>query len=49
MSRFMLQQAGWRLVYRDPVAALFARADSPAAHSAGVPVTRDKAPPSLFP
>jgi hypothetical protein len=49
LYRFMLQQAGWRLVYRDPVAALFARADSPAAHSAGVPVTRDKAPPSLFP
>ncbi|HVA80278.1 MAG TPA: hypothetical protein VNF29_05090, partial [Candidatus Binataceae bacterium] len=47
--RFMLRQAGWRLVYRDPVAALFARADSPAAHIAGVPVLRDEAPPSLFP
>lgn len=47
--RFMLQQAGWRLVYRDPVAALFAPADSPAAHIAGVPVLRDQAPPSLFP
>jgi hypothetical protein len=45
----MLRQAGWRLVYRDPVAALFARADSPAARIAGVPMIRDKAPPSLFP
>jgi hypothetical protein len=49
LYRFMLRQAGWRLVYRDPVAALFARADSPAARIAGVPVIRDKAPPSLFP
>jgi hypothetical protein len=47
--RFMLRQAGWRLIYRDPVAALFARADSPAAGIAGVPVLRDEAPPSLFP
>jgi hypothetical protein len=47
--RFMLGQPGWRLVYRDPVAALFARADSPAAHIAGVPVLRDEGPPSLFP
>jgi hypothetical protein len=47
--RFMLRQAGWRLVYRDPIAVLFARADSPATRIAGVPVTRDKAPPSLFP
>jgi hypothetical protein len=49
LYRFMLRQAGWRLVYRDPVAALFARADSPAAHIGGVPVLRDKAPPSFFP
>jgi len=48
-SRFMAAQPGWRLVYRDPVAALFARADSPAAHLAGVPLLRDDASPSLFP
>jgi hypothetical protein len=48
-ARFMTAQPRWRLLYRDPVAALFARADSPAAHIAGVPVIRDKAPPSLFP
>lgn len=47
--RFMAAQAGWRLIYRDPVAALFARADSPAARIAGVPVMRDQAPPSSFP
>ncbi len=49
MSRFMLRQAGWRLIYRDPVSALFARAGSPAAHIAGVPLIRAQAPPSLFP
>ena len=48
-SRFMAGQAGWRLLYRDPVAALFARADSPAAHIPRVPVLRDEAPPSFFP
>jgi len=48
-SRFMARQAGWRMEYRDPVAALFARADSPAAHLAGVPLLRDQAPPSVFP
>jgi len=49
ISRFMATQTGWRLLYRDPVAALFARADSPAAHIQGVPTLRDKAPPSFFP
>ena len=48
-SRFMAGQARWRLIYCDPVAALFARADSPAARIAGVPVLRDHAPPSFFP
>jgi hypothetical protein len=47
--RFMARQAGWRMIYRDPVAALFARAASPAARLAGVPVLRAQAPPSLFP
>ncbi len=48
-ARFMAAQPRWRLLYRDPAAALFARADSPAAQIAGVPVIRDQAPPSLFP
>lgn len=48
-GRFMAAQPGWRLLYRDPVAALFARAGSSAAHLAGIPILRDKAPPSLFP
>lgn len=47
--RFMLQQAEWRLIYRDPVSVLFARAGSPATLIAGVPVLRSQAPPSLFP
>jgi hypothetical protein len=47
--RFMMEQPGWRLVYRDPVGALFARAGSPATLIAGVPVLRDTAPPSFFP
>ena len=47
--RFMLKQKAWRLVYRDPVAQLFARAGSTAARLPGAPVIRDKAPPSLFP
>jgi hypothetical protein len=48
-ARFMAAQPRWRLLYRDPVAALFARANSPAAHIAGAPQLRDQAPPSLFP
>ena len=36
--RFMMAQPGWRVVYRDNVAALFARADSPAARLDGVPI-----------
>jgi hypothetical protein len=46
---FVAAQEKWRMIYRDPVAALFARADSHAANIAGVPVLRDQAPPSLFP
>jgi hypothetical protein len=48
-ARFMAAQAGWRLLYRDPVAALFARADSPAAHRAGAPTLREEALPGRFP
>jgi len=48
-SRFMSGEERWRMIYRYPVAALFARADSPAAHIAGVPILRKDAPPSFFP
>jgi hypothetical protein len=47
--RFMAKQPGWKLIYRDPVSALFARAGSSATRIAGVPVLHDKAPPSFFP
>jgi hypothetical protein len=47
--RFMKRRPGWKLIYRDPVAALFARAGSPAARIPGVPVLRASAPPSSFP
>jgi hypothetical protein len=45
----MLAQSGWRLIYRDPVSALFARAGSPAAQIAGAPELVAAAPPSVFP
>ncbi|HVA40833.1 MAG TPA: hypothetical protein VNF49_09220 [Candidatus Binataceae bacterium] len=45
----MMAQTGWRLIYRDPVSALFARAGSPAARIAGVPQLVRSAPPSVFP
>ena len=43
-SRFMMTRDDWKLIYRDPVSSLFARADSPAARIAGVPVPGDTAP-----
>jgi hypothetical protein len=46
--RLMTKQAGWKLIYRDRVAALFARADSAAAHLPGVPVIGNP-PPNYFP
>lgn len=45
----MMAQPGWRLIYRDPVSALFARAGSSAAQLAGVPDLVRTAPPSVFP
>jgi hypothetical protein len=48
-SSFMSGDPGWRMIYRDRVASLFARAGSPAAHIAGVPILREDAPPSFFP
>jgi hypothetical protein len=45
----MMAQAGWRLIYRDPVSALFARAGSPATQLAAVPELARTAPPSVFP
>jgi hypothetical protein len=37
----MLAQQEWRMVYRDKIAALFARAGSPAAALKGIPVEGD--------
>ncbi len=48
-SRFMKTREDWKLIYRDPVSSLFARADSPAARIAGVPMLSATAPPSFFP
>jgi len=48
-SSLMMARAGWRLIYRDPVSSLFARAGSSAAHLSGVPELAAKAPPSVFP
>ena len=45
----MMAQAGWRLIYRDSVSALFARAGSPGTQLAGVPDLARTAPPSVFP
>ena len=45
----MMAQAGWRLIYRDPVSALFTRAGSPATRLAGVPDLARTAPLSVFP
>ncbi|HTQ24618.1 MAG TPA: hypothetical protein VMI09_07965 [Candidatus Binataceae bacterium] len=39
---FMMAQPGWRLVYRDELAALFARADSSAASAYGVREPADR-------
>jgi hypothetical protein len=41
-ARLMGSEAGWRLIYHDQIASLYARIDSPAAHIAGVPVTGPK-------
>ncbi len=41
-ARLMDSEAGWRLIYHDEIASLYARIDSPAAHIAGVPVTGPK-------
>ena len=45
---FMMAQPGWRIVYSDKTAALFARANSPAARLKGVPV-EGRPGPNLFP
>jgi hypothetical protein len=45
----MMAQAGWRLIYRDPISALFARAGSPATQLVGIPELARTAPPSVFP
>jgi hypothetical protein len=48
-SALTAKQPGWRLIYRDPVASLFARSDSTAARLPGVPFLASSAPPSTFP
>ncbi len=45
----LMAQNDWRLLYRDPVASLFAPAASPAAQIGGVPHLVAAAPPSVFP
>ena len=47
-DRFMTAQPLWRLVYRDSVAALYARTGSAAARLRGIPLTGRPAP-NLFP
>jgi len=47
-SGFMMRRADWKLVYRDRVAMLFARAGSSAAQIPRIPIT-GTAPPSYFP
>lgn len=46
--RFMMAQPGWRMVYQDETAALFARAGSPAAQLKGIPIAGQSGP-DLFP
>jgi hypothetical protein len=46
--RFMIKQQGWRLLYRDNIAALFARADSQAARLKGIPF-KGHSGPNFFP
>lgn len=48
-DHFMTGRKDWSLIYRDPAASLFARADSKAARLAGTPELHDAALPSLFP
>jgi len=45
----MTRAAGWKLIYHDQDSALFARADSPAARLAGIPVAGANPPHQYFP
>jgi hypothetical protein len=45
----LMSQAGWRLIYRDPISTLFAPAGSPGAQLTGTPELVRAAPPSVFP
>jgi hypothetical protein len=45
----MKSQRGWTLVYRDPVAVLFARSNSAAAKLPGVPIAEVLQRESIFP
>lgn len=48
VRKLMKHQPDWKLIYSDPDSLLYARADSPAARLAGVPV-RGKHEPAFFP
>jgi len=45
---FMMAQPGWRIVYRDKVAALFARANSPAALLHGMRIHHPPRPAKIL-
>ena len=48
VRELMERRPDWKLIYSDPNALLFARADSPAAHLDGVPI-RGRLQPQTFP
>jgi len=45
----MESERGWKLVYRDPVAVLFARSNSATAKLPGVPIVGTLPRKSVFP
>jgi hypothetical protein len=48
VRELMERRRDWKLIYSDPTALLFARADAPAVHLYGVPI-RGRPPPNTFP
>jgi hypothetical protein len=44
----MTAQPGWRIIYRDKLASLFVRANSPAARLKGIPI-EGRPEPDFFP
>jgi len=45
---FMTEQPGWQIIYRDKIAALFARANSPAALLHGMRIRRPPRPEKIL-